>query len=107
MNAEKFERLLIKLGACDQALGREITMSLMLAYQLVRNICRFVYEYIEENRIPPTVEEIARQKQALVEAEGEAKKPKPFSLLRVLGYVILGRSAGRFVRAAVQVRETK
>ena len=82
-------------------------MSLMLAYQLVRNICRFVHEYIQENTSPPTPEEIARQEQSLVEAEVEAKQPKPFSLLRVLGYVILGWSAGRFVRAAVQVRETK
>ena len=65
-------------------------MSLMLAYQLVRNICRFVYEYIKENTPPPTPEEIARQQQALAEAEAEAKQPKPVSLLRVLGYVILG-----------------
>ena len=82
-------------------------MSRTLVYQLVRNTCRFVHEYIQENAPPPTPEEIARQQQALAEAEVEAKQPKPFSLLRVLGYVILGWSAGRFVRAAVQVRETK
>ena len=65
-------------------------MSLMLAYQLVRNTCRFVHEYIQENTPPPTPEEIARQQQVLAEAEAEAKQPKPVSLLRVLGYVILG-----------------
>ena len=65
-------------------------MSLMLAYQLVRNTCRFVHEYIQENTPPPTPEEIARQQQVLAEAEAEAKQPKPVSLLRVFGYVILG-----------------